>query len=99
METRTFNQIISNSLAKGATKIEIHRSDRHCGCVKPGDIISVVVYRDDLIKEGDVNYACAKYDLCHVFDTPTIIGEILWRNIKTNRCVGYGKSKEFAYAI
>lgn len=100
METRTFNDIITRAIAKGATKVEVVRSEGYCGCAKPNDIIAVTVYRDDIIKEGDINYACCRYALQHCFDAqPTIKAEIIWRNIKTNNAVGYGKSTEYAYAI
>lgn len=100
METRTFNEMITKAIAKGATKVEVERSKGYCGCTKPGDIIAITVYNDKLIKDGDINYACCRASLCKVFDEqPIIRTEIIWRNIKTNHAVGYGASKEYAYAI
>lgn len=98
METKTFEAIIANAVAKGATKVEIHRTNAFCGCVKPGDITEVIAYKDSEEQNGNT-YACVRYSLRHVFDTPTIKAEILYRERTTDKCVGYGKSKEYAYAI
>lgn len=60
----TFEKFINNAVAKGATQIEIHRSESICGCVKPNDIIFVRVvnnaniYTMSLIRVFDEKPMC-----------------------------------------
>lgn len=63
--TRNFEEIIARVIEKGAEKVEIHRSTAYCGCVNPGDIIAVMVWKNN------IKFRVA---LCRVFDEiPQII--------------------------
>ena len=97
METRTFNQIISRVIEQGASKVEIHRSKSHAGCVAPGDIIAVYFYRDN--NTNSTYYCCYRAALCHIFDNPTIVVDRIWRERETNRAMSTDDTiKEFIYA-
>lgn len=42
MNAITFNEILSKLTANpNVVSIEIHRTNSHCGCSKPGDIVAV----------------------------------------------------------
>lgn len=97
METRSFTQIINKVIANGAEKVEIERSKGYCGCAKPGDIISVIVYKAGCKKPGAKTYWCVKAALQHVFDNPTIKVEALLRDIDTDRCLDTMDGPEFEY--
>lgn len=89
MKTRTFKQIIDRLIEKGADSIKITRSDVHCGCIKPNDIISV-----EIVKDGNIYIASAS----QVFSEPKIDVEQLIRN-EDGRCIARWNIGQFNYAI
>lgn len=77
MKTKTFKQIIDRLVDKGAESFIIHRSDFHCGCIEPDDIISVEVTANERLYVASV---------CNVFKEPVISVDCLQRD-SDGRCV------------
>lgn len=89
MKTKTFKQIIDRLIERGADSIKIERSDAHCGCIKPNDIISV-----EIVKDGNIFIA----SVSHVFSEPKIDVDKLIRN-EDGRCIARWNIGQFNYAI
>ena len=89
MKTKTFKQIIDRLIEKGVDSIKITRSVKHCGCIKPNDIIAIEV------NNGDEIYIASA---AHVFDTPTIDVDRFVRN-ENGRCIARWSIGQFKLAI
>lgn len=60
MKTKTFKQIIDRVVEKGADCIIIKRATSYCGCIKPDDIITVVVRKGDDVYIASVSHVVGK---------------------------------------
>lgn len=60
MKTKTFKQIIDRVTEKGADCIIIKRATSYCGCIKPDDIITVVVRKGDDVYIASVSHVTGK---------------------------------------
>ena len=78
-KTTNFAEFINAAVDKGAKTIKIYRSDLHCGCVKPNDIVAVAV----TTKSGEYR----RLSLVGVFDTPYLV--LCNSNADTMREYGY----------
>ena len=60
MKTKTFKQIIDRVVEKGADCIIIKRATSYCGCIKPNDVITVVVRKGDDVYIASVSHVVGK---------------------------------------
>ena len=88
MKSITFIQLINHLIEKGVDSIKITRSECFCGCVNPGDIISIEVCKNGIIYFASVS---------HVFDVPVIDVDRIIRD-DAGRCVARWSVRQFNYA-
>lgn len=87
MKSISFTQLINHLIEKGVESIKITRSNCFCGCVKPNDIISIEVCKNDIIYVASV---------AHVFADPTIDVDRIVRD-ETGLCISRWTICQYKY--